>query len=100
MFYQNHTLTTITLPSAEELGNYVFKYCDALESVYLPKVKTIGQQVFDGCTALKHLYVGGSESDYANLYPSPQLEYYSQLYGFEIHYNYTPEEGGEDGSDN
>lgn len=45
-------LSSISLPSATEIGEYAFSLCSNLFSISLPLAKKIGDNAFDSCTML------------------------------------------------
>ncbi len=57
--------TRYSIVSDNELPDYLFYNCTALETVILPKsLKEIGTRIFAGCSSLKQLAVTGSIDDY------------------------------------
>ena len=57
--------TRYSIVSDNELPDYLFTGCTALETVILPKsLKKIGTRIFAGCSSLKQLAVTGSIDDY------------------------------------
>ena len=57
--------TRYSIQSDNELPDYLFTGCTALETVILPKsLKEMGTRIFAGCSGLKQLAVTGSIDDY------------------------------------
>lgn len=58
-FYQNTTLTSVTIPeSVEYIGSDCFYGCTSLTTLDLTKgLKSIGAAAFEGCTSLTYLYI-------------------------------------------
>ena len=62
--YQCHGINDF-IENDDVVDEYMFYYCDKLETVILPKEATyIGEHVFDHATSLKHLAVGEKTTGY------------------------------------
>ena len=53
-----NSLTSVSLPAAQTIGNYAFYKCSSLTSVSLPAATSIGTQAFHTCSALTSLTFG------------------------------------------
>ena len=47
-----NSLTSVSLPAAQEIGNYAFENCSSLTLVELPAAQKIGNYAFNNCTSL------------------------------------------------
>lgn len=58
-FYQNTTLTSVTIPeTVEYIGSDCFYGCTSLKTLDLTKgLKSIGAAAFEGCTSLTYLFI-------------------------------------------
>lgn len=51
-FYQDTSLTTVSLPAATSIGSNAFRDCTSLTSVDFPALTSLGMSAFRGCSAL------------------------------------------------
>ena len=51
-FFDNDTITSVSMPSVLTIGDSAFESCDNLVSVSMPSVVTIGEYAFDSCHEL------------------------------------------------
>lgn len=56
------SLQSVTIQSAQAIGEYAFFGCSSLSDVTIGHVKNIGESTFSGCTSLSNLNIKGTES--------------------------------------
>lgn len=56
------SLQSVTIQSAQAIGEYAFFGCSSLSDVTIDHVKNIGESAFSGCTSLSNLNIKGTES--------------------------------------
>lgn len=68
-FLSRKRLRKVALPETlEEIGDWTFAYCSALENVWLPRKQVkLGNRIFMECGKLRNLYVYGTGLDYEQL---------------------------------